>query len=111
MAPLIIETPTQSPPSNATHWSSDVGPQVRHRQVDGSPGLAGLKPHLAKTFKVSRDKNFVEKIIDVVGLNLNPPEHALVLCADKKTSVQVLDRTQPRLPLRRGRLGTMTPRL
>src|SRR5678810_1054422 len=69
---------------------------------------SGLKPHLAKTFKVSRDKKFAEKVIDVVGLYLNPPEHALVLCADEKTSVQALDRTQPGLPLVKGRLGTMT---
>ena len=69
---------------------------------------SGLKPHLAKTFKVSRDKKFVEKVIDVVGLYLDPPEHALVLCADEKTSVQALDRTQPGLPLVKGRLGTMT---
>ena len=69
---------------------------------------SGLKPHFAKTFKVSDDKNFIEKVIDVVGLYLNPPEHALVLCADEKTSVQALDRTQPGLPLVKGRLGTMT---
>ena len=68
----------------------------------------GLKPHLAKTFKVSRDKKFIEKVVDVVGLYLNPPEHALVLCADEKTSVQALDRTQPGLPLKKGRCGTMT---
>jgi transposase len=63
---------------------------------------------LFKSFKVSRDKKFAEKVIDVVGLYLNPPEHALVLCADEKTSVQALDRTQPGLPLVKGRLGTMT---
>jgi transposase len=69
---------------------------------------SGLKPHLSKTFKVSNDKKFIEKVIDVVGLYLNPPEHALVLCADEKTSVQALDRTQPGLPIKKGRLGTMT---
>jgi hypothetical protein len=68
---------------------------------------SGLKPHLVKTFKVSRDKKFVEKVTEVVGLYLNPPEHALVLCADEKTSVQALDHAQPGLPLVRGRLGTM----
>lgn len=111
MAPLIIETTTQSKPANATHWSVrtmadklGIDKSMVHRVWQAS----GLKPHLAKTFKVSRDKNFVEKVIDVVGLYLNPPEHALVLCADEKTSVQALDRTQPGLPLRRGRLGTMT---
>lgn len=111
MAPLIIATTTQSKPANATHWSVrtlakslGIDKSMVHRVWQAS----GLKPHLAKTFKVSRDKNFVEKVIDVVGLYLNPPEHALVLCADEKTSVQALDRTQPGLPLRRGRLGTMT---
>jgi transposase/transposase-like protein len=111
MAPLIIDTTTQSKPSNATHWSVrtlaeslGIDKSMVHRVWQAS----GLKPHLAKTFKVSGDKKFVEKVIDVVGLYLNPPEHALVLCADEKTSVQALDRTQPGLPLVRGRLGTMT---
>ena len=58
---------------------------------------SGLNPHLAKTFKVSRDKKFVEKVIDVVGLYLNPAEHALEVFADEKTSVQTLERTEPRL--------------
>jgi transposase len=111
MAPLIIERTTQSKPSNATHWS--VRTLAKRLGIDKSMvhrvwQASGLKPHLAKTFKVSRDKSFVEKVIDVVGLYLNPPEHALVLCADEKTSVQALDRTQPGLPLVRGRLGTMT---
>lgn len=111
VAPLIIETTTQTKPSNATHWSIrrladtlGIDKAMVHRVWQAS----GLKPHLAKTFKVSRDKKFVEKVIDVVGLYLNPPEHALVLCADEKTSVQALDRTQPGLPLVRGRCGTMT---
>src|SRR5438105_6473293 len=111
MAPLIIETTTQSKPANATHWSIrtladtlGIDKSMVHRVWQAS----GLKPHLAKTFKVSRDKKFVEKVIDVVGLYLNPPEHAVVLCADEKTSVQALDRTQPGLPLVKGRLGTMT---
>jgi transposase len=111
MAPLIIERTTQSKPSHATHWSVrtladtlGIDKSMVHRVWQAS----GLKPHLAKTFKVSRDKKFVEKVIDVVGLYLNPPEHAMVLCADEKTSVQALDRTQPGLPLVRGRLGTMT---
>jgi transposase len=111
MAPLIIETTTQSKPANATHWSIrtladtlGIDKSMVHRVWQAS----GLKPHLTKTFKVSRDKKFAEKVIDVVGLYLNPPEHALVLCADEKTSVQALDRTQPGLPLVKGRLGTMT---
>jgi transposase len=68
----------------------------------------GLKPHLVKTFKVSNDPHFEEKLRDVVGLYLSPPENALVLSADEKTSIQALDRTQPGLPLNRGRCGTMT---
>ena len=68
----------------------------------------GLKPHLVETFKVSRDPQFVEKLEDIVGLYLSPPEHALVLCCDEKSQVQALDRTQPGLPLKKGRAGTLT---
>src|SRR6266581_5095367 len=111
MTPLIVEKTTQAKPSHATHWSirtlaDTLG--IDKSMVQRVWHASGLKPHLAKTFKVSRDKKFVEKVIDVVGLYLNPPEHALVLCADEKTSVQALDRTQPGLPLVKGRLGTMT---
>lgn len=67
-----------------------------------------LKPHLIRTFKLSRDKQFVEKLYDVVGLYLNPPDKALVLCVDEKSQIQALDRTQPGLPLKQGRRGTMT---
>ena len=67
-----------------------------------------LKPHRVKTFKLSRDPKFVEKLTDVIGLYLNPPEHALVLCVDEKSQIQALDRTQPGLPLKKGRCGTMT---
>ena len=68
----------------------------------------GLKPHLIRTFKVSRDKQFIEKLCDVVGLYLNPPDKSLVLCVDEKSQVQALDRTQPGLPMKKGRCGTMT---
>jgi transposase len=68
----------------------------------------GLKPHLTKTFKVSRDKNFAAKVEDVVGLYLDPPDKALVLCVDEKSQIQALDRTQPGLPMKKGRAGTMT---
>lgn len=67
-----------------------------------------MKPHLFRTFKVSNDKHFIEKVTDVVGLYLDPPEHALVLCVDEKSQIQALDRTQPGLPLKKGRCGTMT---
>ena len=68
----------------------------------------GLKPHLTRTFKVSNDPQFAEKLEAIIGLYLNPPEHALVLCADEKSQIQALDRTQPGLPLKKGRCGTMT---
>ena len=68
----------------------------------------GLKPHLVKTFKLSNDKRFVEKVVDIVGLYLDPPDKALVLSVDEKSQIQALDRTQPGLPLKKGRAGTMT---
>ena len=68
----------------------------------------GLKPHLVRTFKLSKDPEFAEKLEAIVGLYLNPPEHAIVLCADEKSQIQALDRTQPGLPLKKGRAGTMT---
>ena len=68
----------------------------------------GLKPHLVRTFKLSRDIRFAEKLETIVGLYLNPPERAIVLCADEKSQIQALDRTQPGLPLKKGRCGTMT---
>src|SRR5207244_12243724 len=67
-----------------------------------------LKPHLLKTFKLSNDHDFIKKLEDVVGLYMNPPEHALVLCIDEKSQIQALDRTQKGLPLKKGRCGTMT---
>src|SRR3970282_175155 len=67
-----------------------------------------LKPHLVRTFKISRDKQFVEKLHDVVGLYLNPPARSLVLCVDEESQIQALDRTQPGLPMKKGRCGTMT---
>jgi len=68
----------------------------------------GLKPHLVKTFKLSNDRRFEEKLIDVVGLYLDPPDQAVVLCMDEKSQIQALDRTQPSLPMKKGRAGTMT---
>ena len=70
--------------------------------------VAGLKPHLVRTFKLSNDKHFEEKLDDIVGLYLNPPEHAIVFSCDEKSQIQALDRTQPGLPLKKGRCGTMT---
>ena len=111
MATKIVEWTTQKKPTNATHWScrtlaKELG--TSRAMVNRVWQAHGLKPHLARTFKVSNDPHFVEKLVDVVGLYLNPPEHALVLCADEKTQIQALDRTQPSLPLKPGRCGTMT---
>ena len=107
----IIRKTTQETPANATHWSTrrlakELG--VTRSMVQRVWKSNGLKPHLVKTFKVSNDPNFEEKLRDVVGLYLNPPENALVLSADEKTSIQALDRTQRSLPLVKGRCGTMT---
>ena len=108
---LIIRKTTLEKPANATHWSTrmlakDLG--VTQSMVQRVWRANGLKPHLVKTFKVSNDPHFEEKLRDVVGLYLNPPENALVLSADEKTSIQALDRTQRSLPLVKGRCGTMT---
>jgi len=107
----LVELTTQSTPEAATHWSTrkmaavlQVSPStvMRHWQANG------LKPHLVRGFKISRDPKFVEKLEDIVGLYMSPPEHALVLCCDEKSQVQALDRTQPGLPLKKGRAQTMT---
>jgi len=111
MSKLIVDRTLRSRPPLATHWSRrtlakalDIGPTT----VGKVWRAHGLKPHLARTFKVSNDPRFVEKLEDVVGLYLDCPEHALVLCCDEKSQVQALDRTPPGLPLKKGRAGTMT---
>jgi transposase len=107
----IVETTLRSSPSDATHWSTrslarHLG--ISHMSVARVWDANGLQPHRIKTFKLSGDKHFVEKLTDVVGLYLNPPDKALVFCVDEKSQIQALDRTQPGLPLKRGRCGTMT---
>ena len=111
VARRIIEATTRTKPKNATHWScrtlaKELGTNAT--MVSRVWRDNGLKPHLTRTFKVSNDPHFVEKLIDVVGLYLNPPEHALVLCVDEKSQIQALDRTQRSLPMYPGRCGTMT---
>jgi transposase len=107
----IVRLTTQSTPAGATHWST--------RKLADVLGISdttvlkvwhanGLKPHRVESFKVSRDPKFAEKLEDIVGLYMAPPEHALVLCCDEKSQVQALDRTQPGLPLKKGRTATMT---
>lgn len=107
----IVRLTTQTKPGNATHWSTRLM-AARSGYSEASVRRAwrahGLKPHRVETFKVSRDPRFVEKLEDVVGLYLNPPAHALVLSCDEKSQVQALDRTQPGLPLKKGRAATMT---
>ncbi len=111
IAATIIEWTTQRKPHNATHWSTRMLAKAlgaSRAMVNRVWQANGLKPHLSRTFKVSNDRQFEEKLLDVVGLYLNPPEHALVLSVDEKSQIQALDRTQPGLPLKKGRCGTMT---
>ena len=106
----IIAT-TQRAPTHATQWSCRNMAQicgVSKASVQRVWHAHGFKPHLIKTFKLSNDPDFIEKLEDVVGLYLNPPDHALVLCLDEKSQIQALDRTQPGLPMKKGRAGTVT---
>ncbi len=107
----IVEATLHTTPHDATHWSTRTmatAQGVGHASVARIWEAHGLKPHRTETFKLSKDKRFVEKLTDVVGVYLNPPDKALVLCVDEKTQVQALDRTQPGLPMKKGRCGTMT---
>src|SRR4051794_39072428 len=107
----VIDATLQSKPKGNTHWSC--------RLMAASQGISkstistiwqshNIKPHQTKTFRLSRDPKFLEKLTDVVGLYLNPPDKAIVLCVDEKSQIQALNRTQPGLPLKKGRCGTMT---
>jgi transposase len=107
----VLTRTSSGTPANATHWSrasmaAEMG--ISPSSVGRIWVEAGLKPHLVRTFKVSNDPQFEEKVTDIVGLYLNPPDRALVLCVDEKSQVQALDRTQPGLPLKKGRAATMT---
>src|SRR6266567_4880184 len=107
----VVEMTTRHKPPHATHWSTRtmaVAVGISEASVRRIWHTHGLKPHLLQTFKVSRDPKFAEKLADIVGLYLNPPEHALVLSLDEKSQIQALDRTQPGLPLKRGRGQTRT---
>ncbi len=107
----IVRDTLETKPENATHWSTrTMGKRhgVSHTVVQDVWAAHNLKPHLVKTFKLSNDRHFVEKLKDVVGLYLNPPENALVFCVDEKSQIQALDRTQVSLPLKKGHSGTMT---
>jgi transposase len=107
----ILEATLQTKPKGMTHWSCRLMAQahgVSKNTVNRLWQLHNLKPHLSRTYKLSRDPRFLEKLTDVVGLYLNPPQKAVVLCVDEKSQIQALDRTQPGLPLKKGRGGTMT---
>ncbi|MGB7294451.1 MAG: IS630 family transposase [Candidatus Aminicenantales bacterium] len=107
----VIEATLHTRPPNATHWSTRTMAKAQNLSEATIRRIwkrHNLKPHLVRTFKLSRDKRFVEKLCDIVGLYLNPPDKSLVLCLDEKSQIQALDRTQPGLPLKKGRCGTMT---
>ena len=107
----IVDATLQTKPAGATHWSCRTMAKaqgVSKATVNRIWQSHQLKPHRTKGFKLSRDPKFLQKLTDVVGLYLNPPEKALVLCVDEKSQIQALDRTQPGLPLKKGRCGTLT---
>lgn len=107
----IVRDTLHTKPKDATHWSTRTMARmhgVSHMVVQRVWDAHHLKPHLVKTFTLSNDPHFVEKLRDVIGLYLNPPEHALLFSVDEKSQIQALDRTQPSLPLKKGRAGTMT---
>ena len=107
----VVHMTLYEKPPKATHWSGRsmaAAAGISYSSVQRIWRAHGLKPHLVKTFKISRDKHFAAKVEDVVGLYLDPPDKALVLCVDEKSQIQALDRTQPGLPMKKGRAGTMT---
>jgi transposase len=107
----VVTLACQTKPENATHWNTREMAKVAgvsQSSVQRIWSSNGIKPHLVRTFKLSSDPRFEEKLLDVVGLYLDPPEKALVLCVDEKSQIQALDRTQPGLPMKKGRCGTMT---
>jgi len=107
----IVAATLQTKPKGSTHWSTRTlgrSQQVSKSTIHRIWVEQQLKPHLTKTFKLSRDPKFLQKLTDVVGVYLTPPQNAIVLCVDEKSQIQALDRTQPGLPLKPGRCGTFT---
>jgi len=107
----IVEATLHTTPPDATHWSTRAMAQakgVSNATVSRIWDAHGLQPHRVEGFKLSKDRRFVEKLTDVVGVYLNPPDKAVILCMDEKSQIQALDRTQPGLPMKKGRCGTMT---
>jgi transposase len=107
----VIDATLQSRPKASTHWSCRTLAEaqgISKSTINNIWQSHNIKPHRTKTFKLSRDPRFLEKMTDVIGLYLNPPDDAIVLCVDEKSQIQALDRTQPGLPMKKGRCGTMT---
>ena len=107
----IVDATLRTKPEGMTQWSCRLmaaSQNVSKSTINNIWQSHNLKPHRVKTFKLSRDAKFLEKLTDVVGLYLNPPQQAIVLCVDEKSQIQALDRTQPGLPIKKGRCGTMT---
>lgn len=107
----VVRVTIEETPPDATHWSTRTMAKrfgTSHGTISRIWHDHGLKPHETRKFKVSRDPKFVEKLEDIVGLYMDPPDRALVLCVDEKSQIQALDRTQPGLPMKPGRAGTMT---
>jgi len=107
----VVTRTTTERPADATHWSARAMAKAVGIAVSSAQKIwraHGLKPHQVRTFKLSNDPNFEAKLVDIVGLYLDPPDRALVLSVDEKSQIQALDRTQPGLPLKKGRAGTMT---
>ncbi len=107
----VIDATLQSKPKGMTHWSCRLmaaNQGMSKSTVSNLWRSHNIKPHRTKTFKLSRDPKFLQKLTDVIGLYLNPPDKAMVLCVDEKSQIQALNRTQPGLPLKKGRCGTMT---
>jgi hypothetical protein len=114
VAEVIRRTQEEAPPDGGTHWTVRAMAAATGVSRARPPGAiviwreAGLVPHRWRQFKLSNDPAFAEKVEDVVGLYVDPPAHAVVLSIDEKSQIQALDRTQPGLPMKKGRLGTMT---
>lgn len=107
----VVRKTQEETPANATQWSRSTMAEasgLSESTIGRIWKSHGLKPHLSETFKISNDPKFSEKLEDIIGLYLSPPEHAVVFCCDEKSQIQALDRTQPGLPIKKGRCGTMT---
>jgi len=107
----VLDLTLGEPPGEVTHWSGRMMAEatgISLRSVQRIWSAHNLQPHRLRTFKLSRDPQFAEKLVDVVGLYVDPPAHSVVLSVDEKSQIQALDRTQPGLPMKKGRAGTMT---